>query len=62
MTLTTSQDAYRGIEDKPELVAWSHFAGRGTTFSYEVAGKNLQVYVTEKAKKIRVFLDHTELT
>lgn len=51
-----------GYEDKPELVAWCNLPGRGTTFSYEVAGRNVQIYVTEKRKLVRVFLDHDELT
>lgn len=53
---------YEGYEDKPELVAWCNLPGRGTTFSYDVAGHDVQIYVTEKRKQVRVYLDHTELT
>jgi hypothetical protein len=53
--------SYRGVDDKPELVGWCNLPGRGTTFSYKVAGRDLQIYVTEKAKKVRVFLDYDEL-
>lgn len=52
---------YEGFEDKPELVAWCNLPGRGTTFSYDVAGHDVQIYVTEKQKRVRVFLDHVEL-
>lgn len=34
--------------------------GRGDTYYIDVAGRNVQLYVTEKRKKIRVFIDHQE--
>lgn len=51
----------KGYEDKPELVAWCNLPGRGTTFSYDVAGHDVQIYVTEKRKQVRVYLDHVEM-
>lgn len=34
--------------------------GRGSTYYLKIAGHDIQVYITEKRKKIRVFVDHAE--
>ena len=36
------------------------FPGRGNTYYFKLAGHDVQLYVTEKRKKIRVFIDHEE--
>ena len=36
--------------------------GRGITHSFKIAGSNVQVYITEKRRKVRVFVDHEEYT
>lgn len=36
------------------------FPGRGNTYYLDLAGHNIQLYVTEKRKLIRVFVDHKE--
>lgn len=35
--------------------------GRGVTHYLKVGGHSVQIYITKKRKKIRVFVDHKEL-
>jgi len=35
--------------------------GRGDTYYLKIAGHDIQIYVTEKRKLVRVFVDHREL-
>lgn len=39
-----------------------HFTipNRGTSYHMQFAGHDVQIYITEKRKKIRVFIDHEE--
>ena len=36
------------------------FPGRGNTYYLNLAGHNVQIYLTEKKKRVRVFIDHKE--
>ena len=36
------------------------FPGRGNTYYLKLAGHDVQVYLTEKRKSVRVFVDHKE--
>jgi hypothetical protein len=44
----------------PDSIGWSNFPGRGTTYSFKIASRDIQVYVTEKKKLIRVHVDGVE--
>lgn len=46
--------------DFPDSIGYAKFPGRGTTYYFKLAGHDIQLYVTEKRKKVRVFVDHTE--
>lgn len=35
---------------------------RGVAHYFKIAGRDVQIYVTKRRKKIRVFVDHEELT
>lgn len=41
-------------------LAVGRFPGRGTTYYLDLAGHNVQIYLTEKRKRVRVFVDHKE--
>jgi hypothetical protein len=41
-------------------VAVGTLPGRGTTYRLNLAGHDIQLYVTEKRKLVRVFVDHRE--
>jgi hypothetical protein len=45
----------------PEQIGFAEVPGRGTTYHFALAGHDIQLYVTEKRKKVRVFVDHVEL-
>lgn len=47
---------YRG----PNEIGFAHFPGRGTTYNADFDGHSVQVYVTEKQKRIRVFVAGVE--
>lgn len=44
----------------PESVGYAIWPGRGTTYYFSLAGHNVQLYVTEKRKTVRVFVDRRE--
>ena len=48
--------AYNG----PNEIGYATFPGRGTTYSFKLDGHDVQLYVTEKRKMLRVFIDHVE--
>jgi hypothetical protein len=48
--------AYNG----PTEIGHFTLPGRGTTYSFKLEGHDVQLYVTEKRKKLRVFIDHAE--
>ena len=43
-------------------VGCGRFPGRGTTYYFKLAGHDVQVYLTEKRKRVRVFVDYKEWT
>lgn len=45
----------------PDCIGYIEWPGRGTTYDFKLAGHDIQLYVTEKRKKVRVFVDHQEL-
>jgi len=47
---------YRG----PKAIGHFTMPGRGTSYSFKLEGHDIQLYVTEKRKKVRVFVDHEE--
>ncbi|MBB0990046.1 hypothetical protein G6009_00890 [Dietzia sp. SLG510A3-30A2] len=50
-------DEYRG----PTSIGHFTMPGRGTSYHMDFEGEhNVQVYITEKRKQIRVFVDHEE--
>ena len=46
--------------DGPDSIGFATWPGRGTTYSAKYADHDVQVYVTEKRKKVRVFVDGVE--
>jgi len=44
----------------PTQIGYSSRAGRGTSYSADYDGHNVQVYVTEKRKQVRVWVDGIE--
>jgi hypothetical protein len=46
----------------PDEIGYATWLGRGTTYHFKLAGHDVQLYVTEKRKKLRVFIDHQEWT
>lgn len=44
----------------PAEIGHATFPGRGTTYYFTLEGHDVQLYVTEKRKKLRVFIDHSE--
>jgi len=49
-------DEYSG----PNTIRYAKFTGRGITYSADYDGYEVEVYITEKAKRIRVFVDKQE--
>ena len=54
--MKTTDDEYNG----PTQIGWSSMAGRGTSYSADYDGHNVQVYVTEKRKRVRIWVDGVE--
>jgi hypothetical protein len=48
---------YRG----PDSISWATFPGRGRSYRMTVEGHDVEVSVSEKAKRVRVFVDGKEL-
>lgn len=46
--------------DGPKEIGWASMPGRGTTYDGKFGGHDVQVYITEKRKAIRVFVDNKE--
>lgn len=46
----------------PEIIGYAQWPGRGTTYHFKLAGQDVELYITEKRKKLRVFIDYTEWT
>ena len=51
-----SDDDYRG----PTRIGHFKVPGRGTSYSMDIDGHGIQVWITEKRKLVRVFVDHKE--
>lgn len=49
-------DEYEG----PDQIGYAKFPGRGTSYHFDIAGHDFQVYITEKRKLVRVHVDHEE--
>ncbi|HWV44631.1 MAG TPA: hypothetical protein VN039_01160 [Nitrospira sp.] len=44
----------------PTEIGYANWPGRGTTYHFPVAGKQVEIYVTEKQKRVRLFVDAVE--
>ena len=44
----------------PSEIGYAKFPNRGITYHFKLEGHDIQLYVTEKRKKIRIFVDHQE--
>lgn len=44
----------------PESIGYAAWPGRGTTYDARYGGHDVQIYVTEKRKTIRVYVDGKE--
>jgi hypothetical protein len=44
----------------PDQIGWAYWPGRGTTYHGDFDGHDVQVFVTEKRKRVRVFVDGKE--
>lgn len=44
----------------PNEIGHFKWPGRGTTYSFKISGHDFQIYVTEKRKKVRIFVDREE--
>lgn len=52
------EDSYCG----PEEIGWVHFPGGGTTYYADFDSFDIQIYVTERKRKIRIFINGKEYT
>jgi len=44
----------------PDQIGYAVWPGRGTTYHFPIAGRSIEVYVTEKKKLVRVYVDGVE--
>lgn len=44
----------------PTEIGYFTVPGRGISYHMEIGGHNVQIYLTEKRKKIRVWVDYEE--
>jgi hypothetical protein len=44
----------------PQTIGHATFPGRGTTYDANFEGHNVQIYITEKQKRIRIYVDGKE--
>lgn len=51
-----SEDEYRG----PETVSYMRWPGRGRSYHMLIEGHDVQFSVSEKGKRVRVFVDGKE--
>lgn len=56
MSDQSPDDEYRG----PTAVGHFKVPGRGTSYSMSIDGHDIQVWITEKRKLVRVYVDHKE--
>lgn len=49
-------DEYKG----PDRIGYAVFPGRGTTYNAVFEGRQIELYFTEKQRKLRVFVDGKE--
>lgn len=54
--LVCVEDGFEG----PESIGYARFPGAGTSYYFKLAGHDVQLYVTEKRKLVRVFVDGKE--
>lgn len=44
----------------PNEIGWYYWPKRGTTYDFTVEGHAIQIYVTEKRKRVRIYVDGVE--
>lgn len=54
--MSAEGDNYRG----PTTIGHLQVPGRGTSYSMDIDGHDVQVWITEKRKLVRVYVDHKE--
>lgn len=55
-----STDRTKAVYEGPTEIGHFTVPGRGTSYTAEYAGHQVQVYITEKRKQIRIFVDGHE--